>query len=404
MSKRSKVAPQAVFKNFWKLARHPWIAKRLVTLQGEKWLFNTLYPKAEEGKANKIRQVSIRITDVCNLRCVMCGQWGEKGFLHNMDLKELKKQEVKPERYIELLEDLVQHGHHPMVYLWGGEPTLYDGWLDVIQAATDLKLPCSIATNGTHIAKYAKNLVEAPMFLLQVSVDGHCEEVHNKIRRGVGNTNSFRSIQEGLDVVIEERKRKNSVLPLIATLTTISQDNANHLVDIYETFRDKVDMCVFYPSWWIDEEHATAQDQDFARRFGFTPTLHWGWVGGWKLKDYQNLSRQLDELDKRSSEKDAPPVIFIPNIRGEDNLKKYYNDHSERFGFDQCISIFQVVEIDSNGNMSPCRDYHDYVVGNVKENTITEIWNSEAYQRFRRSLTKDGLMPVCSRCCGLMGY
>lgn len=404
MSKRSKVAPQAVFKNFAKIARHPWIAGKLAKLQGEKWLFNVLYPKHKEGQANKIRQVSIRITDICNLRCVMCGQWGDRGFLHDQDLKELKRQEVSPQRYIQLFEDLVQHGHKPLVYLWGGEPTLYDGWLDVIAACTKMGLPCSIATNGTKIKQFAKEMVDIPMFLLQVSVDGHCEEVHNKIRRGVGKTNSFVAIQEGLAEVMDYKKSTNATLPIIATLTTVSKDNANHLVDIYDAYRDKADLCVFYPSWWIDEEHAAAHDQDFTRRFGFAPKLHWGWLGGWKLEDYQSLSRQLEALDKRSAEKGAPPVIFIPNIRGEENLRLYYNDHSERFGYDQCISIFQVVEIDSNGNMSPCRDYHDYVVGNVKEQTITELWNSDAYKRFRSSLASDGLMPVCSRCCGLMGY
>ncbi len=404
MSKRSKVASKAVIKNFWKLARHPWIAGKLAALQGEKWFFNALYPTAKDGRANKIRQVSIRITDVCNLRCVMCGQWGDSGFLHDQDLKELKKQEVSPGRYIELFKDLVDHGHKPLIYLWGGEPTLYEGWLEVIDAATRLQLPCSIATNGTHITKFAEGMVDIPLFLLQVSVDGHNEEVHNAIRRGVGKTNSFRSIQEGLERVTELKKRKNATLPLIATLTTVSKDNANHLVDIYETYRDKADMCVFYPSWWIDKEHAEAHDKDFERRFGFAPKLHWGWMGGWKLEDYQGLSMQLEALDKLSAEKNAPPVIFIPNIRGEENLRLYYNDHSERFGFDQCISIYQVVEIDSNGNMSPCRDYHDYVVGNVKEHTITELWNSESYKRFRSSVHSEGLMPVCSRCCGLMGY
>ena len=62
------------------------------------------------------------------------------------------------------------------------------------------------------------------------------------------------------------------------------------------------------------------------------------------------------------------------------------------------------VEINSNGNLSPCRDYHDYVVGNVKDHTITDLWNNEPYARFRSSLHTEGLMPVCTRCCGLMGY
>ena len=87
-----------------------------------------------------------------------------------------------------------------------------------------------------------------------------------------------------------------------------------------------------------------------------------------------------------------------------EDLQTYYTDHAALFGFDQCISIYQTVEIDSNGHMTPCRDYRDYIVGNIKEHTISELWNSEAYRNFRQSLAAKGLMPVCSRCCGLMGY
>jgi radical SAM protein with 4Fe4S-binding SPASM domain len=54
--------------------------------------------------------------------------------------------------------------------------------------------------------------------------------------------------------------------------------------------------------------------------------------------------------------------------------------------------------------MSPCRDYHDYIVGNVKEHTVQELWNSERYRAFRASMARDGLLPACTRCCGLMGY
>ena len=99
-----------------------------------------------------------------------------------------------------------------------------------------------------------------------------------------------------------------------------------------------------------------------------------------------------------------PALVILPPVLGEDNLRRYYTDHAERFGFDECISIFQAAEINSNGDVSPCRDYHDYVVGNIKQATLTELWENEAYRKFRRSIRKDGLMPVCSRCCGLMGY
>jgi radical SAM protein with 4Fe4S-binding SPASM domain len=398
------VAPGVVLKSMRRLIRHPWIYAKLAALQGEKWLINRSYPPSPEGRGRRIRQVSLRITDFCNLRCHTCGQWGDRGFLKGRDLKEFKKQEVSPQRYIEVFEDLKRHGHKPLLYLWGGEPMLYEGALEVITAATKLGFPTSIATNGTRIAALAERLVEAPLFLMQVSIDGPTAAIHNRARPGVGGADNFADIQAGLAAVRRLRGNNGSGLPLIASLTTISRENYRHLADIYEAFRDKVDLFVFYLAWWIDKEGARAHEDDFSRRFGFKPTLHRGWVGDWQPDDYRELNRQLEELQERSRSWSAPPVTLIPPFLGEANLRTYYTDHRARFGYDRCLSIFQVVEIDSNGDMSPCRDYHDYVVGNIKENTITELWNSEAYKKFRRSLAADGLMPVCSRCCGLMGY
>jgi len=404
MTSRSKVSAGLIFKHFLRLARHPWIGARLAKLQGEKWLFNYLYPRPEEGYARRIRQASFRITDLCNLRCHTCGQWGDQGFLHGQDLKKLKQNEVSPARYLEIFTDLVRHGHRPLVYFWGGEPMLYEGIVELITKVTALGLPVAIATNGSRIAAAAEPLAEAPMFLLQISIDGHTAELHNRLRPSAGRGDNFRDIQKGLTAVRLAREKRGNQLPMIASLTTISQENLPHLVDIYQTFRDQVDLFVFYLSWWIDEESARAHEQDFRRRFGFSPTRHWGWIGQWKSADYQELQQQLQALRSLSRPWSAPPVTIIPPIFGEENLRRYYTDHGARFGYDQCISIFQVVEVNSNGDVSPCRDYHDYVVGNIKEATLTELWNSPAYRRFRHSLATEGLMPVCSRCCGLMGY
>jgi radical SAM protein with 4Fe4S-binding SPASM domain len=404
MSTRSRISLGVIAKNFLPLAKQPWIGAKLATLQGEKWLFNLLYPQAPEGLARRIRQVSFRITDLCNLRCHTCGQWGDQGFLHGKNLRDLKKNEVSLDRYLEVLKDLVDHGHHPLIYLWGGEPMLYEGSLELIEGATALGLPTSIATNGTRIAAAAERLVAAPMFLLQVSIDGPDAARHNQARPGVGGANNFADIEAGLAAVREARRAQRRNLPLIASLTTISQHNFRYLTDIYESFRDKVDLFVFYLSWWIDPAGVQAHEADFNRRFGFTPVRHRGWIGGWRPDDYQELDLQLQALLARSRTGAAPPVTLIPSITGVDNLRTYYTDHQARFGFNQCISIFQAAEVNSNGDLSPCRDYHDYVVGNIKEATITELWNSVPYRQFRRSLATDGLMPVCTRCCGLMGY
>ena len=125
MAKRSSVSPGIIIKNLGMLGQSPWIVSKLVRLQMAKQFFSLATPQAHLGLGRRIHQLSIRITDVCNLRCHTCGQWGDSGFLCGANLKELKKAEVSPQRYQELMRDLVAHGHKPNVYIWGGEPMLY---------------------------------------------------------------------------------------------------------------------------------------------------------------------------------------------------------------------------------------------------------------------------------------
>jgi radical SAM protein with 4Fe4S-binding SPASM domain len=404
MSRRSRVNAGVLLKNAVKVATAPWIARRLAAIEGDKLFFDRLNPNARAGRARRIRQLSVRITDLCNLRCHTCGQWGDRGFLHGRPLRDLKSAEISPQRYVELLEDLDRQGHHPTVYLWGGEPTLYAGWLDVILRATALRMPTAIATNGTGIAEAAEALIRAPMFLLQVSIDGHDAATHNAARPAAGGGDNHAVVRKALEALHEGKRRRKRRLPLVAALCTISGLNVGHLVRLYEAYRERVDLFVFYLSWWIDAERAAAHESDFRRRFGASPRLHRGWIGDWSVKDHGLLDDQIRELLRRSAPLNRTPVTFIPDLRGRANLRAYYADHGETFGYARCISIFQAVEIDSNGDMSPCRDYHDYVVGNVKRQTITALWNNARYRRFRTSLQTEGLMPVCSRCCGLMGY
>ena len=198
---------------------------------------------------------------------------------------------------------------------------LYEGSLELIEAASALRLPTAIATNGTRIAAAAERLVQAPMFLLQLSIDGPDAALHNQARPGVGGADNFADIQAALAAVGEAKRAHGSTLPLVASLTTISQTNFRHLVDIYEAFRDKVDLFVFYLSWWIDAERCEAHEADFRRRFGFTPVRPRGWVGGWKPDDYRELNRQLEAVLERSRPGTAPAVTLIPSITGEDNLR-----------------------------------------------------------------------------------
>jgi radical SAM protein with 4Fe4S-binding SPASM domain len=393
-----------ILKTAPKLFERPKYAHSVAMIQVDRFLKNMARGE-DDGTGKRIRQCSIRITDFCNLRCHTCGQWGDQGFLKDCSLPELKKSEVKPDRYIELLRDMREHGHTPTMYLWGGEPMLYKGSVEIIEEAAKLGMPPTIATNGTGLAQHAERLVDAPMLVVQISVDGPDAETHNASRPGANpRTDNFATINKAIDRIREIKEDRKQNLPLIASLTTINNVNYNRLTDIYDRFRDRVDVCVFYLAWWIDAQSADKHAEDFERRFGFRPEKHFGWIGSWTPPDYQVLSDQLKRLKEHASKLSGPVVYIMPPLTEPADLKTYYTNHSSTFGFDKCVHVFSAVEINANGDMSPCRDYHDYVVGNVKDHTITELWNSEEYKIFRRSIANEGLMPVCTRCCGLMGY
>jgi radical SAM protein with 4Fe4S-binding SPASM domain len=400
----SWVPVTTILKTAVKLLERPAYARNVAMIQIDK-VRKSHSRVHDDGVAGRIRQCSIRITDFCNLRCHTCGQWGDRGFLKNASVSELKKHEVPPERYLELLRDLHAHGHTPSVYLWGGEPMLYKGSVEIIEEAARLGMAPSIATNGTGLASHAERLVEAPMFVVQISLDGPDAGTHNASRPGANpSVDNFATIEKAIERLREERTKRRQRLPLIASLTTINNVNYHRLVEIYEEFKDRVDICVFYLAWWIDEQSAQRHTHDFARRFGFEPERHFGWVGNWRPPDTRVLADQLKQLKDRDRSLKGPAVIIMPSLTDPADLERYYTDHDATFGFDRCVSIYSAVEINSNGDLSPCRDYHDFVVGNVKDSTICELWNSESYRTFRRSISEQGLMPVCSRCCGLMGY
>ena len=404
MIQRSKLGPLSVAKNAWRVLRHPGLAARLITLEGEKRFAHLLNPRACDGYAGKIRTVVVRPTDLCNLRCRVCGQWGDRGYQLSRDFKSFKKNEVPLSRYVFLLEDLRDRGHRPLLVLLGGEPMLYEGTLDLIEAAAGMGFPVMMTTNGTGVSAEADRLSQAPLFGLQLSIDGHTAELHNHLRPGAGAVDNFSQIDAALTAVGEARQASGGGLPLLTAITVISQENAGHLVDIYETFRTRVDLFVFCLSWWIDEAAARDHEADFMRRFGFVPQCHQGYLSDLKPRDYSLLHRQLEEILSRSRPWNAAPVSIIPPLTGVADLTAYYTDHRALFGYNSCTAVSQEIQVMSDGRVTPCRSFIDYTVGNVKEATLTELWNSPAYVTFRRSLRQDGLMPVCSRCCGLMGF
>lgn len=377
------------------LLKNPYIITRtLGTMFNKHFRVKREYRRGDGYSHVPIQQVSLKITNACNLRCKTCGQWGETGYNLTKDRHELRKI-VPLERYLELADEVKKH--KPIYYIWGGEPFLYPGIMDLTRRIKENKSLLTLVTNAYFLEKHAEEIVEQQWEALMFSLDGP-EAVHDEIR---GKEGTFARMAAGIKAVRRLREETKKSLPYLMALVTVSKHNAGKLDEIFDAAEELgVDGVVVYWSWFTDESIGRAHTQIFEEKLEVTPTA---WKG--YLFDHDvDIPALLQSLKKIRNKKYSYPVMYIPNLK-DDQLEEYYKSPGNLFGYGPCISVWMTAEVMPNGDVATCRDYPDYIVGNIMENSLAEIWNNKKYVKYRKTLhDQGGTFPICSRCCGLMGW
>ena len=91
----------------------------------------------------------------------------------------------------------------PIISLFGGEPFLYPDILPLIREVKARGLTCTVITNGGRLEPLARELVEAGIDSIAVSIDGP-PDVHDRIR---GRSDSFEKAAAGVRAVAHWQKK-----------------------------------------------------------------------------------------------------------------------------------------------------------------------------------------------------
>jgi radical SAM protein with 4Fe4S-binding SPASM domain len=229
-----------------------------------------------------------------------------------------------------------------------------------------------------------------------VSVDGP-REVHDRIR---GMQGSFQKIADGVKAVREARNG-NGRKPEIVVNTTISPGNQDVLLETYKTVEAMgADRMILSQLWFTNEEIGTANEAYFREKFSAHAPSWRGFVADVSVLDTQRIADQMGEM---SLLKSPMELRFLPDLH-PGQVRDYYQKPSEAFGKSRCLVPWLEAEILPNGEVTPCSDRPDLIMGNVKNARFRDIWNNDQYQQFRRAMREDGLFPYCSRCCGLWSH
>ncbi len=340
-------------------------------------------------------QISLRITNACNHRCAICGQYGRQGYMNDAAHGDLLKT-LPFETYKNLVDQVADY--KPIFYVTGGEPFLYPGFAELMNYIKKKGCALSVATNGVLLEKYAEEMAQNGWDMALVSFDGP-RDIHDRCRNYPG---AYDTAVRGIHKLNEMKRKYRSTKPFALTSTTISRVNAPALCETMEIGGElRPDLMVVYLSWFTSESIGRAHSEILERELDVVPFTWKSYVAEFSPEEGELFRRALAGVRAR---KWPFEYMVIPHLQNED-ISRYFTDPSEMFGYSKCAAPFIMVDIMPNGDVTTCRDFIDIKVGNINERPLLEIWNGPLFIRFRKLLLeRGGVLPQCSRCCGLMGF
>jgi MoaA/NifB/PqqE/SkfB family radical SAM enzyme len=75
----------------------------------------------------------------------------------------------------------------------------------------------------------------------------------------------------------------------------------------------------------------------------------------------------------------------------------WFKDPLTPVGSLNCMNVEKLIDIQPDGAANFCVDFPDYSIGNVKDASIAEIWNSPRAAQFRQ-YRRGTPLAVCYRC------
>ena len=332
------------------------------------------------------RFISFTVTNSCNLRCRMCGQWSEQGYVLNHTVDTRSRMRV--EDWKRLVDEIAGHQIR-FILVRGGEPFLYKGIVEVLRHINEKGISLSVDTNGTLVDRFADELSRISNMHITFSVDGP-EEVHDAVRCEKG---SFQKIKQNIALLTDcEKKCGNKISKSICF--TISKYNYTSLGQMADVARSlSMPSVNIVPYYYYSNEVGKAYDNELRKSFGCAA---FSWKGFHHEASGVVFDRFQEELHKyRASLGDIYDFPYLPLT--EDEYRAWFHDESSVVRSSACRNVENLIDIQPSGEANFCVDFPDYSIGNVKEASIGELWNNSRAQQFRE-YRREKPLSVCHRC------
>jgi MoaA/NifB/PqqE/SkfB family radical SAM enzyme len=245
---------------------------------------------------------------------------------------------------------------------------------------SDLVTNCNLMTEKT-----THELVEAGLHDLWISIDG-VGESHNKVR---GRNKTFNKVEQTIEWV--KKARGDSKLPLVHANTTISNLN-------YDGFERVMPYAEEMGMDFIHLEYAGEfwdELLDESTIDGIRPCPYFVRQDGKSILVSEEQARIIKDKIVRMKE-DARKLNISLQCENVDKLtirQMVTGDCDNR----RCYITRTKITIDPRGNVVGCGFFSDWILGNIRQQPLAEIWNNDRHKQFMKHFARRD-MKMCDHC------
>lgn len=341
------------------------------------------------------REVSLQLTYKCNLRCTHCYQWNEQGFFRDWGIDK-QRQELAPE----LIENILREtsGVPGRLYIWGGEPLMHSRFDEVSRLIERYPRTVTMCTNGLLFQRHMDDLLRIGEHLnLLVSLDG-LDSDHDELR-GRG---TFKRTMKNMEAMLD-LQRKDEYRGQVSVGCMVSHVTVHRMYEFMEWAEEVgVNTVYFQFPWYIGPQVAEAMDDVYREHFAWlepdTGTARPTWHSYTYRLPEELLPVLRESMARLASRTWSPRIRYQPELT-EDEVEPFILGTSRPAqSRTRCLAVTNRMEVHADGNVSSCKFFPEFVVGNLYETPTLQLWQSERFRRVRTILAETGMMPVCSKC------
>ncbi|MBI5074346.1 MAG: radical SAM protein [Nitrospirae bacterium] len=303
--------------------------------------------------------IQLHLTERCNLKCKHCYQTEDRP--KEMSLAEIV---LLIDEVSCMLDDWRQAYAIDLsssFTVTGGEPFLRSDLFEVLEELRKNAIDTYMLSNGTLITReLSARLAAIGVKGVQISIEGS-EEVHDSIRGAGSFASSLKGIRNILDAGIE-----------LTLNTTLSELNADCFMDV------------------IDLASSTG-----AQRVGFSRLVPSG--SGAILLGRMLTNEAVEQIYHKIFSLHIPGLKIVTGDPVASQFRNPAGDAADPLPSGGCAAGVSGLTILPDGTITPCRRM-PLPIGNVKEDSLREIWaTSETLRALRDKTQYQGRCGTCSK-------